>query len=432
MKLSWVNKSIVFILVCYLFAWIIGYQVRHNIISYDVSNYYGYLPAILQYQDLRFKFLQKIPEENLQYISISKNKSPDGKNTRNKMSMGLAYLYLPFYALAYLTAPIFSPGTHSFSNHYGIFILLGGLFYGVIGLWILSKVLRNYFEDKTVAMLLVSIAFASNFFNYSVAEGGMSHVYNFFLFSLVLFLTIQYYKRPKLIAATILGALLGLIILIRPTNVVVLIPLLLWEIKNIKSIRDRFRFLGQHYIHLIIAGLTGLLVIIPQLYYWKIITGSWIYYSYQSEGFNFLSPELINGIFSYRKGWLIYTPVMFFALAGFFFLRDTKTKGLIMPVLSFMIINLYVVFSWHSWWYGGGFGARALVESYVFLAFPLSAFYKKLLSKPLPFRLCLFILIVLFSLLNLFQTYQYARGILSNDSMTKEVYWDILGKIHPE
>jgi hypothetical protein len=56
----------------------------------------------------------------------------------------------------------------------------------------------------------------------------------------------------------------------------------------------------------------------------------------ESGKFYFLDPEIISGLFSYRKGWLIYTPVMAFGLVGMFFTRKSATP-LFLPVLLFIV-----------------------------------------------------------------------------------------------
>ena len=76
------------------------------------------------------------------------------------------------------------------------------------------------------------------------------------------------------------------------------------------------------------------LVWIPQLLYWKTVTGNYLFYSYADEGFFFLNPQILKGLFSYRNGWLIYSPVMFFALLGIPFLYR-YAKDFFLPVMLF-------------------------------------------------------------------------------------------------
>ncbi|MCK4699417.1 MAG: hypothetical protein KAT38_03765, partial [Bacteroidales bacterium] len=94
----------------------------------------------------------------------------------------------------------------------------------------------------------------------------------------------------------------------------------------------------------------------------------------------------------------------------------------------FLIINIYLVFSWWCWWYGGSFGARILVESYAFLSLPLAAVIQKISEKR---RIMRSVFIIIFGFLvwiNLFQMRQYRISLLHWDSMSKKAYWGIFLK----
>jgi hypothetical protein len=174
---------------------------------------------------------------------------------------------------------------------------------------------------------------------------------------------------------------------------------------------------------LILIILITCLVFVPQIIYWKYTTGGYFYYGYGDERFFFNNPVFLKGLFSYRKGWLVYTPVMTFALIGIIVLFFRHRK-FFWPVAVFTLLNLYIVWSWWCWWYGGGFGQRALIESYAMLSIPLTAFTKYIFEKQLKFRiLFLFIMACLISL-NIFQTKQYNIGVIHWDAMNKKTYWD--------
>jgi len=179
---------------------------------------------------------------------------------------------------------------------------------------------------------------------------------------------------------------------------------------------------------IIVAIIFFLLAVSVQLAYWKYITGNWIHYSYEGEGFNFISPKIYKGLFSYRKGWLVYTPLVFIGLMGLPALRRLHPKMTPMMVV-YLIINCYIVFSWVQWTYGGGFGCRALVESLVVVAFPLAALLQRALIWQRPFRKLIQSLLFLCILLNLWQSYQFSRGIIPPDSNTKHYYWSTFLKL---
>jgi hypothetical protein len=164
-----------------------------------------------------------------------------------------------------------------------------------------------------------------------------------------------------------------------------------------------------------------MLMAVPQLIYWKMQTGNFMYYSYSGEHFFFNHPRIWKGLFSFRKGWLLYTPMAALALAGFFFLKK-NARPLLIPLYLYTFLNIWIVLSWWCWWYGGGFGLRAFIESFAFLAFPLAALWAWALKKGWVAYVGLMIVAGFFIRLNLFQSKQYREGKLHWDSMSKAMY----------
>ena len=70
---------------------------------------------------------------------------------------------------------------------------------------------------------------------------------------------------------------------------------------------------------------------------------------------------------------------MLFAVAGIFYL-PRYIKGVTLGISVFLVLNVYIIFSWWSWWYGGSFGARPMIDSYGILAIPLAAMIEQMLG----------------------------------------------------
>src|SRR5690606_24710330 len=101
-------------------------------------------------------------------------------------------------------------------------------------------------------------------------------------------------------------------------------------------------------------------------------TGSFLFYSYGSQGFDWQHPRIIDGLLSGRNGWLMYSPVMFLALAGMFCHR--KLKPWFWCLLVLVPIYCYIIYSWYCWNYINGLGSRPMVHLYALLALPVAAF----------------------------------------------------------
>jgi hypothetical protein len=258
-------------------------------------------------------------------------------------------------------------------------------------------------------------------------DAAMSHVYSFFLFAFSLYLYAKWLQKQSVWLSVFLGLTTGLIVLIRPTNFTFVLMLMIHFLIKDRDHIKTFKFVIENWLKIFLIVVSAFLIVLPQLYYWKLNTGHWVFYSYQGENFFFNHPQIINGLFSYNKGWLIYTPVMWLAILGFFFMRKELSKWLIPSVIT-MLLSIYIIFSWWCWWYGGGFGARALVEFYVVMSLPLGAFFAWVLNKNIIYKFLTAFVLSFLLLLNLFQTKQYSTSLLHYDSMSKEVYWAIWNK----
>jgi hypothetical protein len=399
-----------------------------RVIYHDVISYYAYLPATMIYKDLTLDFTQ----DSAGYFSDKfwPLKTPDGRNVI-KMSMGLSFLYAPFFVMGHIAAGMTGYPADGFSMPYKFFLTMSALFYLALGLYFLRKILENYFSQKVVIITLIATVLGTNLYFYSAIESTMPHVYLFALFSAFIYLTIRWYEKPDMESAIIIGLLGGLITLIRPTDIILAVFFFLWDVKSLEELKQRFLFFIKNPQFKIAMALTFLIVWVPQFAYWKYATGHWLYYSYNDEGFNFLHPHIIDGLFSYRKGWLLYTPVMLLAITGLA-LSYKKMKKIFFPSLIFLVLNIYIITSWWCWWYGGSFGGRPFIDSYPVLALSLAVFIKWTFTLKKSAKLISHITIIVLILLNLFQTWQYYGGDIHYDAMTRKAYWKIFLRPFPD
>ncbi len=137
--------------------------------------------------------------------------------------------------------------------------------------------------------------------------------------------------------------MIGLLSLIRPSNIIVILFFFLYGVTDIRSLKACIKKIS--FKHILIVSLCIFSIWLPQYLYWKHTTGHYIFYSYTDERFFFNKPKIIDGLFSFRKGWLTYTPVMFFALTGIALLKN-NLKQLQLATIIFISINVYIIFSW--------------------------------------------------------------------------------------
>ncbi|MFT6742612.1 MAG: hypothetical protein ACJAVF_004133, partial [Paraglaciecola sp.] len=299
---------------------------------------------------------------------------------------------------------------------------LSVFFYVFLGLFYLMKIGQTLFSEKNLLLLLIALLLATNLYYFTAYNSPMSHGYLFSLYAFLMYGTMRFYELPKLRFALLIGLSAGMITLIRPVEIFCLfIPLFY----GIKSLATRFQFVLSHWKLYLSAVFIYAIPGLFQMLYWKTVSGNWLFYSYGNESFDFLHPQIWNGLTSFQNGWLIYTPIMVFALAGIAFLY--KKSAWFWPIILFLPIHIYIAYSWWCWYYINGFGSRPMVETYALLFIPLGysfiQFQKRKWSKYL-----LLTLILGLSILNIFQTYQFTKGVMWSETSSKAYYVSTFGK----
>ncbi|MHC1708608.1 MAG: hypothetical protein AB9842_13945 [Bacteroidales bacterium] len=406
-----------------------------NIISWDVFGYYLYLPALFIHNDLGLRDLSWVYQIIEQYQNTATFyqafPGPEG-SVVIKYSCGMAVFYAPGFFAAHLLVPYLGYAADGFSMPYQYAMVISGLIFSLAGMFILRKLLLKFFSDPLTSFLLLLVILGTNYLEMAYAGGLLTHNILFTLYALVLLLTIKWYDRHSAKTAFFLGIVIGLIILVRPTDGIILIIPLLWGVVNRSGLSERIRLFKAEYKSVLYSVLGLLLMVMPQLLYWKIVAGSFIYYSYinPGEGFDFLSPHTWNFLFSFRKGWLIYTPVMIFALLGFYMVWKNK-REIFWSLIVFTVLYIYVVSSWSCWWYAGSFSARPMVQTYPVLAIPMGFMFYRIRVMKVKRSMILFFIAMFMLILNLFQHWQYSFGwILDGYRMTAPYYFRVFGKTH--
>lgn len=353
----------------------------------DGLGYYLYLPATVIYHDISLLSIADlfnnghIPEAT---PAAWKYSGPSmWENSTNyliKYPMGTAILMLPFFLLACFGTLMTGTPVNGFSPIFQYTAAIAGFVYAVAGIIALWKILERQFRLDTIFLAMLGMVFGTNLFHYATYDSVFSHVYSFFLFSAFLYIVQLIYSECYVRYFLISGVLCGLIIITRPTNGLWVVFGLLYGVNSLQTLLDRLLFLKNNAIKMMYGVFLCSCVILMQLTYWKTITGNWVIFSYRGEFFDFAKPEILNVLFSVRKGLFFWSPILLTVIPGLYFLGK-KAHQFFIPILLFLPINIYVISSWHCWFYGGSFGHRAFVESIPLFAICFCAFYEGLESS---------------------------------------------------
>ncbi|RYD56004.1 MAG: hypothetical protein EOP56_13795 [Sphingobacteriales bacterium] len=425
---------ILYALICLCVVFSNANRWKDKILVFDVSGYHLYLPATIIYNDLgRLTFYTHIngryfPGGWLNWNWYEIFDQPTGQRL-NKYAIGVSVMECPFFLIAHgynLITKQDLPDGYSLPYQYGA--IFSNIFWVAVGLYYLRRALKIYYDDTIVLLTLIAIALATNLYHYTANSHGMSHPYSFALIAAAVYYTDAWYRNQRRNDILMLGLAVGLIVIVRPVNAVFAMVPVLWRVSSLEDLRLRIKLFVAHYKTILLSLFIFLAIVFIQLGYWKYVTGHWIYNSYNREPFVWSEPRILHGLFGFRKGWFVYSPIAFIAVLGFINLWRQDKK--LTPVLvTYLAITIYVTFSWWCWWYGGGFGCRPLVDSLAVVALPFAAFAKDVMSnRKKIFHIGLVALVVILSGLSMFQSYQTERNIIHSENMTRKYYWKVFGQ----
>lgn len=417
---------IIFIIGIFFFSR--GFQ---NILTWDVMGYNSYLPLIFTEHSFSsdLEYFRIINERYgysstlYQYVDL-----PNGK-VYIKYTIGWAILYTPFYLVADLWASMGGHLRDGFSRPYQIMALLGAFFYFCLSVILIRKVLLLYFSDRIAMIVLFVLCLGTNFFFVNFVQIGLTNNLMIPLVAFFILRTHAFHNNSTIWNGVLLGLTVGLMALTRTPSVVIALFAVLYAYKSYgKNIFSKvIFFLKNHFVTVIITLLVAFITYLPQIIYWKLTSGKFFLNSYANnpgEGMDWLQPYIWQSLFSFKNGWLLYTPMMIFALLGFYFwIKKDKSNG-IAGLFTFLIF-FYVVSSWTCWWYASNFSHRAMVDIYPLLAIAMGYFFVQVKSK------WVYGIVILFTLLNFVQTYQGRKWILNGSYMNAETYASIFLQTKP-
>lgn len=467
-------RSVLTIAFIIIFMTVNMLSVKHwrderRVIEWDAISYYAYLPAAFIYHDLSLGFADGY--EGPHKLVVWPEKGPVDRYVI-KTTMGLSILWLPFFLAGHVAALVSGADAGGYSEPYKFFLLVSALMFLLTGLIYLRKILLVHATDRITALTLAAFAFGTNLYWYTLFQGTMAHVYNFALISAFIWYSMKWHgiqaegstagclkpgpgdiygrhesrrgwngeqipeknknTQKGLWPAVRLGLLLGMISLIRPTNIIIILFFLLYGAASWKELAARASGLFKDYRLLLIMAGTAAIIWLPQMIYWREMTGHWLWFSYgNDERFFFGDPAIVKGLFSWRKGLFIYTPLMIVSFAGIIALWIRRSPHAL-AVTLFVPLNIYIIFSWWCWWYGGGFGQRAFIDSYALMAVSAAALLSMAMTAGRSFfRVAVLTAFLLLATLGIFNNIQYYHGAIHWDSMTREAWFDSFGRIRP-
>lgn len=399
-----------------------GYFNYHSEIWADKSGYYVYLPLAINYGFSGNRFPDSVDQKTGNGFRIENDK------VITKYTYGVALMQLPFYLMADLLSESLGQERNGFSPVYHWSVNVAAVFYLMLGMILLYGYFSGFLKKRTSLILLIVMLAGTNLYLYSIDETGMSHIYSFALFSAFLNRLTVYSEAKKISIHQLflLSAIAGLIIVVRPLNILFL--LVSFFLLN-RTNEVTWQWLNNNILNknLLLIIITIIILLIPQIIYWKYAFGSYFVNPYPGEGLNWLSPQPTITLFSPNNGLFIYTPLFFviiFALIYCIYYNIQKQKAIILSIT--LLVFTYILSSWWLPSFGCSFGARNYVEYYTIFILPIGFLYEGLQKQKNVGRYFFWMIVIVFVVYNLKLSYSFDECFLGKDNWDWNEYFRVL------
>jgi hypothetical protein len=391
-----------------------------SVVFSDGSGYYAYLPSVFLYNDPTFhksvEAENKYKGQDFNPIFIFKDRQG---NFYNKYYPGIAILQLPFFCVACLFSWLAGLPVTGYSNVFSFFYMLGSTFYSVAGIFLFYRFYRNLFPslENSLKWIIPVFVIATPLLFYCL-ETSYAHNFSFFLFGLFADHLFKLKTNQSLKQKFIIGLIIGLIVLVRPTNLIILlmVPFILGSKIDFTQFLKSFFQDRSKPLFALTLGFFSVFSLI--LLVWKWESGNWFIWSYSGEGFNFLSPQLFECLFGFRVGLFLQIPIMIVSVIGSYFLYKSNPFRFSIWIIYFLSI-IWIFSSWWCWDFYSTFGSRAYTEHLFFLLIPIVSLFSNI-KKITVVSLLFFVLIGAIRFL------EVKSGYMHNQRFTKENYFESL------
>jgi len=365
---------------------------HEQIITEEVKQYYGYLPAKIIFNDLQMNKSSYRYSEMGYYFSLTGTKQ--GKSIFKK-NCGWSILYAPFFFPAHEIAKNFEFQPNGFSEPYLIFLLIGSLFYFYLGLSCIQYLLRRFhYSEYTIGITLIVLFLATNLLWYATKYSPLVYISQFAMVSVFAFSYFKLRGSPNSKNYFLLGLSLGILSWVSSILALVFGLFVLIGQFNVAKIKGSF-------LNLLLVIFPVVLLWIPQVLYWKITTNHFSIPSFPSNDFSLDIYKIWSGLFDLQNGWLINSPILIIALVGIFLLKNELKKyrlTLMVILILFFLFNISVSTNINS----TNYGQSGMIALYPLLAVPLASILQKYLYANNWTKFAIYSMFLIFIFINIF------------------------------
>lgn len=300
----------------------------------------------------------------------------------------------------------------------GFAFLITANIVGLLTLVLLYKTLKSLTNDKKIAVISTTISYIASYaIWYVMLSPSFTHTYELFGVTLATYGIVKYelmsktreIDNKKILSkyAMLSGIGIGIATLCRPVlgvfgiGIVLyyffqLIKSIIFDLKTSTKIVENKELSGdlrneesriktmlnryKPFVFFILGGIPSAILLFWYNYvsYGKLIASG--YNESRGETFQFEEWNGLKILFSFERGWFIYSPVFFLGVIGLIFLwRKSKFLSIYSLTSIFSLVLIYGF--WPAWWAGGSYGHRFMIPAMPFAALGLGYLLKYIKDK---------------------------------------------------
>jgi len=351
--------ALVLVLVGSLAVTVFAVRLREDkrIIIGDANGYYAWARSVLLDHDIDFRNDYQLLFPPVQMPSEAKVLTPRGLVV-NKYPVGVAILEVPGLLVGHAVATLAGYPADGASLPYQISVIWSMILYCVASFYLLYLALVNFGVDRRWAAGFCIIALVGTNLAHYVVDAGMSHAAGVTVTNTLLFIISRLPRSERRVPGLldlVMGVLVGLLFLIRNTNILLLpfLVVLAWRQRRWQAAE----------VLTALAGALGVAAIQPVTLY--LLWGQWRISTYPSEHFSAGLRGVVGTLFSHRHGLFVYSPwyAALLLLTGRAVFRLKAWFGVATAAVGSFALFVVANGTWWCWWFGHSFGNRAFIET---------------------------------------------------------------------
>jgi hypothetical protein len=365
--------------------------VAHRMTASDAIEYYVYDRSLYFDHNLDFTndyqgFYDRNPTGLAQFKEGFIDKRNPAGHAINNGPAGSAILWAPFFlagdgAARLLHAAGAATAADGYSQPYIRAVSLGSALYAGIAL-LLTFALAGAITDRSAALwasLVVWLGTPALF--YSHLAPTYAHATSWFAAALFLTVWFRSRERRSWLAWAVLGALGGLVAMVREQDAVfLLVPVVDELLRLIPGVRHPdqswARDVGRTLAGGLVMGGCAVLAFTPQLLVYHTLNGAFRPSSEVSDKLQWNAPNALRVLFDPGHGLFLWTPVLLLAVVGLGLLIRREPRLGIALATGFLM-TWYLNGAFQTWTTAGAFGARRFIVCSPIFAVGLAELFRR-------------------------------------------------------